>query len=265
VKVGTTWPVYVSQCFGEDPDGNNYGLVATDLQSDFLLLFLMPDKSAESVLAALDELRAFVRGTKPGVSVEVFLGDNDTAWAVTGQGDTRTTAAVSRWLAALPEEQGAGFAFSAPYTHQHVDVERSMWLLYAFMNANLRRARFSGKIWSDALRAAVWQVNALPGLRVRRAAGRSRYERYYGYELDKSLMIGIFGTTCYIHKEGVKVNSGLANAVPGYYICPSSSSTGWLVRQFSSLRISVRYHVKFLDNRNYPIVAAHPQIVALGG
>ncbi len=96
--------------------------MATDLQSDFLLLFLMPGKSAESVLAALDELRAFVRGIKPGVRIEVFWGDNDTAWVVTGQGDTRTTAAVSRWLAALPEEQGAGFALSAPYSHQHVDV-----------------------------------------------------------------------------------------------------------------------------------------------
>ncbi len=82
------------------------------------------------------------------------------------------------------------------------------------MNANLKRARFSMKLRSDALLAAVWQVSALPGLRAKGAKGQSRFRRYFGYELDVSLMIGSFGTTCHIYKEGAKVNMGIANAVP---------------------------------------------------
>lgn len=109
-----------------------YALVAMDVASDFLFISLMRDKSTESVVEALSELRAYVPKTKPGVSVSVFMGDSDTAWAVTGLGDTlchtRTTEGVAKWLSALPEEEEAGFEFSEPYAHQHLAVERGMWL-----------------------------------------------------------------------------------------------------------------------------------------
>ena len=105
-----------------------------------------------------------------------------------------------------------------------------MWVVYAYMNANLRRARFTQLLWSDALRAAVWQINCVPGVRSRRAAGKSRYERYHLVEPDYSLMVGRFGQTAYLHVEGRKVNGCLAMSVPGFFVCPSLMSSGWLCR-----------------------------------
>ncbi len=61
VPVATAWSIGISHRFEADPDGHCYALFVTDFKSDFLWMFLMRDKSAVSVLEALNGLRAFVR------------------------------------------------------------------------------------------------------------------------------------------------------------------------------------------------------------
>ena len=165
VKPGAEWSIDWTHDFPEDPQGNRVALLAVDVKTDFVWHMVRPDRTAASLKVALDALRAHVRATFPGRVMEKVHGDNDTSWAVTGAthglGETTPTAEIAAWLAALPDDEGFGFRTTAPYTHQHVQAERAMWPVYANMNANLGRARFAVRLWSGALGAAVWQVNAV--------------------------------------------------------------------------------------------------------
>ena len=61
-------------------------------------------------------------------------------------------------------------------------------------------------------------------------------------------MIERFGQTVYVHKEGGKVNSGCPNAVLGYFICPASGSSGWLVRIWGTMKATTHYHLRLVDD-----------------
>ena len=253
MKCGDRVSIDISHKFGQDPDGNSYCLSCTDVKTDFVKLYFMKTKTAAEVILNLQRLKQYVAKTVRGGNLHVFLGDNDAAWAVTGSGETSTTAAVTKWLAEHDAAEAAGFSFAAPYTHQHVDVERSMFRLYAFMNVNLHRARFAAKLWSDALRAAAWQVNALPSMRNRDLDGprrKSRYEHYHGEEPDLSRMVGYFGQTVYKHIEGKKVNGGEPNAVPGYLVCPHAEGSGWLIRTWHDRRCGACYHFRVVNDKD---------------
>jgi len=243
LEPGEAWSIDLTHRFDADPDGYCYGLVALDLKSFLVHVLYLKTKMAAEVVGALEKLRQRVAAEKR-VTVRFFLGDNDTAWAVTGGGETRNTHVVETWLSSLPEGHEAAFRFAAPYTHEHVGVERGCFRLYSYMSMNLRRAWFTLKVWRDAMRAAVVQVNAtlMPG-----STTTTRFKAYYGYDYDMSLMIGRFGQTVYVHKDG-KANTGIANATPGYFIAPSSTTSGWTVRTWCDRRCFDCYHLRIVED-----------------
>ena len=228
-----------------------YALVCTCVRSTPLATFFMRDKSARSVTKALQELMAFVAQSRPGTRMRIILGDNDTSWAVTGGGETTLTAEVDKWLRTLPEKERPGVRTTAPYMHQHVDVERSMWRLFMFMCVNLNRAGFTAKPWPCALRAACYQPNCLAEARGVTGRGPSRHEGYYGFPPDLSRMVGYFGQTVYMKIEGRRVGGGAPTSELGYFVCPAVSSSGWILRALGGdMRSGARFHFRLVDDEH---------------
>jgi hypothetical protein len=219
-------------------EGYTYAMVCVEDRSRLLFVVPLKDKTAESVVGAIEQLRVFVDSSGGGKKLEELRGDFDCAITVNGRGDDIDTEVLRRYK----EQHPIRTKHSPPHTQALNQAEPFMGTLFAQMNVNLARAGLALIEWWDMLSAAADQLNTHP--RPGDSSLRSRYQHYWGRKPDLSEWLAFPGQWVYVKVEGAKANRGDQISEPGLYIKPARDSGGSLVRLFRTWKVTHCYGVQ---------------------
>jgi hypothetical protein len=242
-KKGSLFHFDITPLMVNTHDGYRYAVVFVEDRTRLLHVEPMKDKTAESVVAAIANLRLMVDSSGDGRKLEELRGDFDCALTVNGRGEHIDTEVLKRYK----EQHPLKTTHSSPHTQAQNQAEPMMGTLFAQMNVNLVRAGLDFIAWWDMLSAAADQLNthAKPG----DSSQRSRYQHYWGRKPDLSKWIAFPGQWVYVKVDGTKANRGDVLSEPGIFIKPARSSGGFIVRLFRTWKATHCYDVRATDDQ----------------
>ena len=137
-----------------------------------------------------------------------------------------------------------------------------MGVVLHLMNTLLCASFLSGLFWGRAFLHAIMLINrrgsrrsCLPALR---GGAKSRFEAFYGFKADVSLIVCPFGATAYVRLPDIKAADLQSLAYQGLFI--GCTKTGWLVYRLSNGTVRHVYHAKFdRDLSHRPALLARRQ------
>ena len=234
-RPGRVLAVDVSPEFGNSIDGFCYFLLLVCVATDRLFFQPMKDKSAKSVLAAIENVRLFILTAFPGPwapgkggPLETIFGDGDGSYTRHVHGDDRDTTEARAYTAAT----GVGFERTPPHCPNKSRAEPAMKALFGKMAMIAYRQNVNGNaLWDDIGEGATAQLNAVPVPTSETSMARtiSRNEAFSGQRDDLSRWLGPPLCGCYVTRQAGKVNRFRELALSALFICPARGF-GFLVR-----------------------------------
>ena len=148
--------------------------------------------------------------------LRILYADSDPNW----RRDERLMAsmtALERWGVA----NGVTIVCTPPYKHNR-SIECMMGVVLYLMNTLLCASFLSGLFWGRAFLHAIMLINrrgsrrsCLPALR---GGAKSRFEAFYGFKADVSLIVCPFGATAYVRLPDIKAADLQSLAYQGLFI-----------------------------------------------
>ena len=174
--------------------------------------------------------------------------DSVSAWTTTNKQEHDTLPAELQTY--VDTITGFKIRRSAPYTQAQNPAEATVGRIFDLMNVNLKLGSLSMQAWEDMLRAAVLQLNHTPvgASSDETKRNNTRTGNLFGRKPDLSRFIALPGQGVVIVVPGAKSNMGAVKAETGYYVGPSSSSSGWLVRRLRDRKLLVSFHINVVDD-----------------
>ena len=126
IPKGKRWRVDITCRMPLSIDGKRYGIVFIEDKTLYVLIYYVVDKSSASFLSAVQELLVWVKSHLPaGVLPLELLADSDSAWTVTGRGDSMLPKELAEHFASA-DGDAVSFHRSAGNDHAHARAESCM-------------------------------------------------------------------------------------------------------------------------------------------
>ena len=230
-----------TRTFERDMDGNVCALMFLDVATYMLWLCPLKNKGGAEAARAVNAYREHVRSVFKTELVHL-RSDSDPSFAVSGQGDAHIASALRKSLSASPPH--VDLTFSPPYCQAMNPIENAVRHAYYLLNFFLAQAHLTMLAWCDMLAAAVHVLNQLPRPQASHVAlhTMSSLELATGSKPDLSRHIAAPGQLVVVHHDGAKASSCAQTASLALFVRPSGG--GYLVRDVSSWRSVVAYHVR---------------------
>jgi len=230
-----------TRTFERDMDGNVCALMFLDVATYMLWLCPLKNKGGAEAARAVGAYREHVRTVFKAELVHL-RSDSDPSFAVSGQGEAHVASALRKSLAASPPH--VDLTFSPPYCQAMNPIENAVRHAYYLLNFFLAQAHLTMLAWCDMLAAAVHVLNQLPRPQASNVAlhTMSPHELATGSKPDLSRHIAAPGQLVVVHHDGAKASSCARTASLALFVRPSGG--GYLVRDVSSWRSFVAYHVR---------------------
>jgi hypothetical protein len=243
---GELWWLDGSRRYSQDVDGNRQIISMFEARTGCPFFWVDRDKSAESLVRALEAHELHMRTLLPGVTVKRYSADYDSAWGRQGDAGYTLTEKVRAYLSSRPS---LTFVPMPPHSPNANFAENHMGLVNALAFACALRGNLNmATVSIDMLRGAgyLFAMRLLPPP----APGMPRQTRYTaltGRKWDVSRFPGRPGQACWIYDEesgGV----GHPRVLSSYLVCPDWTVSGCWVRLLGSLRYRLVRTAYVLDD-----------------